>query len=61
MNRPVIGLVGKQPIVSVSASVRVGGINVCSTAEQREVEVSALLSPTAPPAPLQCPQSNTIC
>lgn len=40
MNRPVIGLVGRQPIVSVSASVCmrvclcVWPIGVCSTAEQ---------------------------
>lgn len=62
MNRPVIGRVGRQPIVSVSASVRafvrVWPISVCSTAEQREVEVevevSAPLTPTASLASLQC-------
>lgn len=62
MNRPVIGGVGRQPIVSVSASVRafvrVWPISVCSTAEQREVEVevevSAPLTPTASLASLQC-------
>ena len=60
MNRPVIGRVGRQPFVSVSASVRacVRPISVCSTAEQREVEVevevSAPLAPTASLASLQC-------
>lgn len=60
MNRPVIGLVGRQPIVSLSVPVCWSVVHQC-IAEQKKVEVSVSMTPTTYLASLQYPLSKSMC